>query len=159
MLFEFARVCIRLILLILQLKTFHYDNFISENRLRYAHGVISEYLSDDLSTKLCSHIGLTPLEEITGQKRKQLLTPSNNATSNDNKRSKILTSHDIIDDTLLKSNNGAVGALDLSKPEKVINYIIISFIIINYELTLLFCHHLFEYFQLSNFFYFSLYHL
>ncbi|XP_075235419.1 ribonuclease H2 subunit B [Lycorma delicatula] len=91
----------------------------TENRLRYAHGVISEYLSDDLSTKLCSHIGLSPLEEVTGQKRKQLLTPSNNATANENKRSKILTSHDIVDDSMMKSNNGAVGALDLSKPEKV----------------------------------------
>lgn len=92
----------------------------SESRLRYAHGVISEYLTDDLSARLCVHIGLQPLEEITGQKRKQLLSPNNNTSSNDNKRNKILTTHDsIVDDAMNKNNNSAVGALDLSKPEKV----------------------------------------
>uniref|UniRef100_A0A1B6LCP7 Ribonuclease H2 subunit B n=4 Tax=Graphocephala atropunctata TaxID=36148 RepID=A0A1B6LCP7_9HEMI len=78
----------------------------TENYLKYAHGVVSEYLADDLSARLSKHLGL-PEPETGPNKRKQLASANTN-TEATHKRPKLEAQEP------LKN-----GALDLSKPEKV----------------------------------------
>lgn len=80
-----------------------------ENYLKYAHGVVSEYLADDLSAKLHKHLGLP--EPETGPNKRKQLTSAN--TNTDLKRSKT----DAQPQEPVKN-----GALDLSKPEKVVSH-------------------------------------
>jgi len=81
----------------------------AESYLRYAHGVVSEYLEDDLSAKLSKHLGL-PEPEPGTNKRKQLASANTNATADNSssKRPKAEPQEPVKN-----------GALDLSKPEKV----------------------------------------
>lgn len=57
------------------------DNFIVEY-LRYAHGIVSEYLAEDLSKKLAEHLNIP--EEIESKKRK----PTSPNNGSDEKRIK-----------------------------------------------------------------------
>ncbi|XP_076645713.1 ribonuclease H2 subunit B [Halictus rubicundus] len=72
--------------------------------LRYAHGIVSEYLSEDLSKKLAQHLNIS--DETEGKKRK-LSSPN----ESEEKRSKKDTTEN---ESILKPK-----AADLSKPEKV----------------------------------------
>uniref|UniRef100_A0A1B6DRY5 Ribonuclease H2 subunit B n=1 Tax=Clastoptera arizonana TaxID=38151 RepID=A0A1B6DRY5_9HEMI len=86
------------------------NNDSTENYLKYAHGIVSEYLPDDLSARLSRHLGLPTENELSGNKRKQL---TNTNTNSDNKRTKLETS------ALPSEEPIKNGALDLSKPEKI----------------------------------------
>lgn len=83
-----------------------------ESYLKYAHGIVSEYLADDLSAKLSRHLGLPTDSEINFNKRKQLA--SANINNSDNKRLKYDSNTPSLEEPIKN------GALDLSKPEKVI---------------------------------------
>lgn len=74
----------------------------TESYLRYAHGIVSEYLMDDLSQKLLKYLNL-PEETQLNLKRKSL----NPLSSNETKKAKVEEEN--------KSNTSNV--LDLSKPE------------------------------------------
>ncbi len=41
----------------------------SESYLRYAHGIVSEYLEASVSEKFLAHLKLPPLEEVNARKR------------------------------------------------------------------------------------------
>lgn len=81
-----------------------------ESYLKYAHGIVSEYLADDLSAKLSRHLGLPTDSEINSNKRKQLA--SANINNSDNKRPKYDSNTPSLEEPIKN------GALDLSKPEK-----------------------------------------
>ncbi|XP_033229003.1 ribonuclease H2 subunit B [Belonocnema kinseyi] len=72
--------------------------------LRYAHGIVSEYLAEDLSKKLAQHLNLP--EEVE-QKKRKLNSPKDTA---DEKRHK----KEPQESESIPRN----GALDLTKPEK-----------------------------------------
>lgn len=91
---------------------------VSENYMKYAHGVVSEYLADDLSTRLSRHLGLPAESDLGGGKRKQLASTN---TNTDNKRPKLETSTPPLEEPVKN------GALDLSKPEKVSKYTEVEF--------------------------------
>lgn len=78
----------------------------NESYLRYAHGIVSEYLMDDLSLKLLKYLNL-PEETSMTLKRKS----STSIQQSDIKKLKVE------DDTKSNSTN----ALDLSKPEPKAN--------------------------------------
>lgn len=108
----------------------------NESYLRYAHGIVSEYLMDDLSIKLLKYLNLTPedgniqhhqqqqqqqqLQQLQSQQMTTTLkrkSSSNNALiqqqQNDMKKIKL-------DDDCSKNTNSMISnsnALDLSKPE------------------------------------------
>lgn len=73
--------------------------------LKYAHGIVSEYLAEDLAKKLAQHLNLP--EEVE-QKKRKLASPKDPV---DEKRHK----KDVQESESLPRN----GALDLTKPEKV----------------------------------------
>ena len=83
----------------------------AESYLKYAHGIVSEYLADDLSAKLSKHLGLPTDNEVNSNKRKQLA--SANINNSDNKRPKYDSNAPSLEEPIKN------GALDLSKPEKV----------------------------------------
>lgn len=72
--------------------------------LKYAHGIVSEYLAEDLAKKLAQHLNLP--EEVE-QKKRKLASPKDPV---DEKRHK----KDVQESESLPRN----GALDLTKPEK-----------------------------------------
>ena len=75
--------------------------------MKYAHGIVSEYLTEDLSKKLMHHLNLS---DDTEQKKRKLTRPSKNF--NDEKRTKR-------DKQEKKEETPKIGALDLSKSIKV----------------------------------------
>ena len=84
--------------------------FLSEAYLKYAHGIISEYLPEDISAKLYQHLKL-PVEENLGMKRKSV-TP---LEQKDSKKVKMENEENV------SASNYSVksDAIDLSKSEKV----------------------------------------
>lgn len=77
--------------------------------------MVSEYLPDDLSAKLSKHLGLP--EPETSHKRKQLASAN---TNTEVKRPRISTDSSSAE----PFKNGGL-ALDLSKPEKVFNTVVL----------------------------------
>lgn len=73
----------------------------NESYLKYAHGIVSEYLMDDLSQKLLKYLNL-PEDSSASLKRK-----SNNAVLHESKKIKL-------DE---QKPNSSTNVLDLSKPE------------------------------------------
>lgn len=83
---------------------------LSEAYLKYAHGIISEYLPEDISAKLYEHLKL-PVEENSGSKRKSV-TP---LEQKDSKKVKLGSEENFLaSDDSVKSDG-----VDLSKSEKV----------------------------------------
>ncbi|KAK3925836.1 Ribonuclease H2 subunit B [Frankliniella fusca] len=76
-----------------------------EAYMKYAHGIVSEYLSEDLSAKLYKHLKLPP-DEIATVKRKSVSAPE----QKDTKKIKL------DDENTLGASKG--DALDLSRSEK-----------------------------------------
>lgn len=74
--------------------------------MRYAHGIVSEYLADDLSKKLAQYLNLP---DETDSKKRKLTSPKESAV--DEKRQK---KESLEGETLARNR-----ALDLTKPEKV----------------------------------------
>ncbi|XP_078036055.1 ribonuclease H2 subunit B [Augochlora pura] len=72
--------------------------------LRYAHGIVSEYLSEDLSKKLAQHLNIS---DETENKKRKLTSPNDS----EEKRLKKDTTEN---ESILKPK-----AADLSKPEKI----------------------------------------
>ncbi|XP_067014299.1 ribonuclease H2 subunit B isoform X2 [Anabrus simplex] len=75
----------------------------TESYLKYAHGIVSEYLTDDLSAKLLQHMGL-PEDKPSESSSKRKLAVSQTATPEKKPKSQEEVA------------NG--GVLDLTKPEK-----------------------------------------
>lgn len=86
--------------------------------LRYAHGIVSEYLMDDLSQKLLKQLGLpeeTPIQSLSKRKG----SSSSGANPADLKKTKLDTSCELEMSTAAK--NGALdlsGKPDIMKPNK-----------------------------------------
>lgn len=74
--------------------------------MKYAHGIVSEYLAEDLSKKLQQYLNLP---DDTEQKKRKLSSPKD---ATDEKRHKKETHED-------KKESPRGKALDLTKPEKV----------------------------------------
>lgn len=73
--------------------------------MKYAHGIVSEYLAEDLSKKLAQHLNLPDDVE---QKKRKLASPKDPVEEKRHKK-------DTQESETLPRN----GALDLTKPEKV----------------------------------------
>lgn len=79
--------------------------------MKYAHGIVSEYLAEDLSQKLAQHLNIS--DEIDSKKRK-LDSPKNVTNEKKLKR-------DSFEESPLKAKTKNL----LSKPEKVSYFIVI----------------------------------
>ena len=76
---------------------------------RYAHGLVSEYLEDELANKLLQHLNLPEEPKAATAKdnnRKRKLSGSNQSEINKSSR---------------QDESASDAILDLTKPEKVIN--------------------------------------
>ena len=78
------------------------DSSDTESYLRYAHGIVSEYLMDDLSQKLLKYLNL-PEDPQFNLKRKSL----NPLSPNETKKAKVEE----------ENKSSTSNVLDLSKPE------------------------------------------
>lgn len=81
--------------------------FVTEAYLKYAHGIVAEYLPEDLSAKLYHHLKLPP-DEAAGVKRKSLMPI-------DQKDAKKLKTEDENNST----DTGKVDTSEMPKQEKV----------------------------------------
>ncbi|XP_043275429.1 ribonuclease H2 subunit B [Venturia canescens] len=86
-------------------KSTRYESATENEYLRYAHGIVSEYLADDLSKKLAQYLNLS---DETESKKRKLTSPKESTV--DEKRPK----KESLDGDNLPRNR----ALDLTKPEK-----------------------------------------
>ncbi|XP_057327799.1 ribonuclease H2 subunit B [Microplitis mediator] len=87
-------------------KSSKYEPASDTEYLRYAHGIVSEYLTEDLSKKLAQFLNLP--EEIENNPKRKLSSPKD---VSDNKRPK--------SEPAETENPPKMRALDLTKPEKV----------------------------------------
>ncbi|KAK2580721.1 hypothetical protein KPH14_011349 [Odynerus spinipes] len=85
-------------------KSTKYESGTELEYLRYAHGIVSEYLADDLAKKLAQYLNIP--DEVENKKRKL----SNPKDGSDEKKLKREVSEE--------ESTPRIKALDLSKPEK-----------------------------------------
>ncbi|XP_015596793.1 ribonuclease H2 subunit B isoform X2 [Cephus cinctus] len=85
-------------------KSSKYESSTEMEYLKYAHGIVSEYLAEDLSKKLAQYLNVP---DDTDSKKRKLSGPKD---GNEEKRSK----KEMLEADTLPRN----GALDLTKPEK-----------------------------------------
>lgn len=90
--------------------------------LKYAHGIVSEYLAEDLSQKLAQHLNIS--NETENKKRKLETSPKNTTNEKKFKRDSFE------ENPMPKAKSKNV----LIKPEKVSYFIVITILIININL-------------------------
>lgn len=80
----------------------------AEAYLRYAHGIVSEYLMDDLSLKLSKYLGLPEQSQVNLKRKSTSINQSDSKKVKNDEDTKSSTS---------SSSSSSSSVLDLSKPE------------------------------------------
>lgn len=82
--------------------------------MRYAHGIVSEYLTEELAKKLLHYLNLP--DEVENKMKRKLLNPKEGPEEKRPKK-----------EPLEIDNSSRTRALDLTKPEKVRIYSLIKY--------------------------------